>query len=60
MNKSIREKRNELRKKSVELRRLDGETKFGKNSDIRYQQTVAYNKWEFYDKFIKATERMGK
>lgn len=60
MNKSIRNKRNELKNISIELRRLNKETKGNKSSELRYKQTEVYNKWEFYDKFIKATERVNK
>ena len=56
--KDILIKRNELRSKSVYLKSLkfDANVKDHKADEIAKEQDRTYNKWNFYDKFIKARE----
>ena len=57
MNDSIRKKRNNLCIKSQQLRSLALD-RGDKAKDMRKEQDKIHAKWEFYDKFIKANERM--
>ena len=51
-------KRNELRSKSVHLKsmKFDDKLKDKQSDEISKTQNEIYNKWNFYDKFIKARE----
>jgi hypothetical protein len=51
-------KRNELKNKSVHMRSMRFEPKVSNEqiNEIAKEQEQIYNKWNFYDKFIKARE----
>lgn len=51
-------KRNQLRNESVYLKsmKFDNKIKDNKVDEITKTQNKIYNKWNFYDKFIKARE----
>lgn len=51
-------KRNELKNKSVHLRsmRFEPKVKEEQINEIAKTQSEIYNKWNFYDKFVKARE----
>lgn len=53
-------KRNELKNKSVHLRsmRFEPKVKEKQIDKIAKEQTDIYNKWSFYDKFIKARDEV--
>ena len=58
MNKSIRAKRDELRKISVSLRECAFDCKnFELTNQIRKEQNEIYNKMVFYDNIIKTIEK---
>ena len=60
MKKEIRIKRNELRKSSMRLRELtlDCDFRTEKTLQLRKKQDEQYKRYEFYDNFIKANERI--
>lgn len=60
MKREIREKRNELRKSSMKLRELAWSCDFGKekNFQFRKNQDDQYKRYEFYDNFLKASEKV--
>lgn len=53
-------KRNELKNKSVHLRSMRFEPKANSEQidKIAKEQNEIYNKWNFYDKFVKAREEV--
>lgn len=55
-------KRNELRSKSVHLKSMKFDNKIDEDrvDEIVKTQNEIYNKWNFYDKFIKAREGVKK
>lgn len=60
IDKLIRDKREELRKKSSSLQNLylesDNSSKF---LELRKNQDETYKKWKFYDNFIKTMEKLN-
>ena len=56
--KDILLKRNELLRKSIRMRSMRFEPKISDKQveQIAKEQKENYNKWSFYDKFIKARE----
>lgn len=62
MKKEIRIKRNKLKEGSVRLRSLshswDGVKNYDLNLKIREEQDAQYKKYRFYDKFIKASDKI--
>ena len=58
LDKSVRVKREELRKKSVSLKGMALDEKSDKIDEIRYKQHELYEKWDFYNNLIKSIERM--
>ena len=56
--KDILIKRNELKNKSVHLRSMRFEPKVANEQidEIAKTQSDIYNRWNFYDKFVKARE----
>lgn len=58
--KDILLKRNELKNKSVYMRsmKFDPELNEREVESVTKQQHDIYNKWNFYDKFIKAREEV--
>ena len=56
---SIRNKREELRKKSVGLREIAIDETADNSIEIRDKQDEIYNRWKFYDKVIKSVERVN-
>lgn len=56
--KDILLKRNELKSKSIHMRSMRFEPKINEKQvqEIAKTQNDIYNKWNFYDKFIKARE----
>ena len=60
MKREIREKRDKLRKSSMKLRELtlDCDVRTEKTLQLRKIQDEQYKKYEFYDNFIKANERV--
>lgn len=60
MKREIREKRDKLRKSSMKLRELtlDCDFRTEKTLQLRKIQDEQYKKYEFYDNFIKANERI--
>jgi len=59
IDKSIRNKREELRKKSLSLSELVIDEKSDNSMGIRYKRDEIYKKWEFYDKLIKNIEKLN-
>jgi hypothetical protein len=55
-------KRNELKNKSAHMRsmRFEPKVKDEQIMQIAKEQNEIYNKWNFYDKFIKAREGVKK
>ena len=62
MKRDISDKRNELRNKSIALDglKLDKNLKYETSIKIAGEQNEVYKKWEFYDNFIKANEKIKK
>lgn len=62
MKREIREKRNQLRETSMKLRELAWSCDFGKEKNLQFRkkQDEEYKKYEFYDKFIKANDKVKK
>ena len=62
MKRDISDKRNELRNKSIALDglKLDKNLKYETAIKIAGEQNEVYKKWEFYDNFIKANEKIKK
>ena len=59
INKSIRNKREQLKKKSTTLQSLYLDIKNSSNyNELRKNQNETYKKWKFYDNFIKAMEKV--
>lgn len=60
MKREIRDKRNELREKSIRLRELAWECDYKeeKNFQIREKQDDQYKRFIFYDEMIKASEKV--
>ena len=59
IDKSIRNKREELKKKSTTLQGLYLDVdNFSNYNELRKNQNEAYKKWQFYDNFIKAMENV--
>lgn len=58
LDKSVRVKREELRKKSVLLKGMSFDEKNDKTDEIRYKQNEIYKQWEFYNNIIKSIERV--
>lgn len=60
IDKSVRVKREELRRKSTTLKGMAFEEKNDKTKteELRYKQGELYKQWEFYDKLIKKIEKM--
>ena len=56
MSIEIRNKRNELYKKSTKLQSLAIDKNNKKSYEVRKKHDEVYNKWKFYDGFIKAQE----
>ena len=58
--KDILLKRNELKEKSIKLRTIKfAPSTANKQTDVIIkEQNEIYNKWNFYDKFIKAREEV--
>ena len=59
IDKSIRTKREELKNKSTTLQSLylDIEN-YSNYNELRKNQNETYKKWQFYDNFIKAMEKV--
>jgi hypothetical protein len=57
LDKSVRTKKEELRKKWSALREIALDEKHDNAMKIRYKQDEIYNKWNFYDNLIKSIER---
>ena len=60
--KDILLKRNELKNKSTALKLLkfDDNLKYEQTKKLEEEQDKMFNKWNFYDKFIKAREVVKK
>lgn len=59
IDKSIRNKREELKKKSTTLQGLYLDTENYSNfNELRKNQNETYKKWQFYDNFIKTMEKV--
>lgn len=58
MKRSIRDVRDNLYRKSVALRYLANENPGDVGFKLRDKQDVLYKKWEFYDKIIKASDKV--
>lgn len=60
MKREIRDKRNKLRKSSMKLRELTLDCGFEieKTLELRKKQDDQYKRYEFYDEFIKANEKV--
>lgn len=58
--KDILLKRNDLKNKSIHMRsmRFDPDLNDKEVDNVVKQQNAIYNKWNFYDKFIKAREEV--
>lgn len=58
--KNIYTERSKLQREGIIMRRLASskETKIEKAFEIRKHQEEQYKKWQFYDGFIKAKDRM--
>lgn len=58
--KDILIKRNELKNKSVHLRsmRFEPNVKSEQIDKIAKEQSDIYNKWKFYDRFVKARDEV--
>lgn len=61
-SKNIYLTRNQLVKDGVILRKMamDKNTKIERAFEIREQQDEQYKKWQFYDGFIKAKDKLKK
>lgn len=57
MKREIRETRNKLRKKAIELRTLHFDPQCKNTGKIQKEQIETYKKFWFYDKLIKASEK---
>lgn len=57
LDKSVREKREELRKNWAMLKALALDEKNDNTMSIRNKQKEVFNKWDFYDNVIKRVER---
>jgi hypothetical protein len=53
MNRSVREKRNELRKNWRKLQGLSIDKTSGDTMKIREKEQKVYDKWKFYNELIK-------
>lgn len=60
MKKNIRIERENLCKKSMQLRALALDEDYLTALEMRKKQDKIYAKWNFYDKFIKASEKVSK
>ena len=60
MKREIRDKRNELLNRSSGLRTAPFDKKCKDTDRVREEQRKIYKKWNFYDKLIKASERVEK
>jgi hypothetical protein len=63
MKREIRDKRYKLLMNSKNLRTAKFEPKIKNNDEVTKmmnEQDELYNKWSFYDNFIKANERISK
>lgn len=63
MKREIRDKRYKLLMNSKNLRTAKFEPKIKSNDEVTKmmnEQDELYNKWSFYDNFIKANERISK
>ena len=59
MSRELRHKRNELCKESVRIRNaMIQDMNFDKKSKLKEKQRDIYKKWEFYNGFIKAQEKI--
>ena len=58
LDKSVRDKRDELRERASKLRELIFDTNYSKGQEIIMQQDEIYRKWKFYDNLIKSIERV--
>ena len=58
MKREIRETRNKLREKAVELRTVHFDPKCKNTGEIMKEQNETYSKYKFYDKLIKASEKV--
>ena len=58
MKNDIRKKRNELRIKGVNWSKLAFDVHKDKAIMIRKEQNETYKRWQFYDKLIKAVEKV--
>lgn len=60
MKREIRDKRNELLNKSSALRTAHFDAECKDTDRVIKEQNKLYKKWNFYDKFIKASEKVKK
>lgn len=58
LDKSVRTKKEELRKKWGALREIALDEKFDNSMEIRCRQEEVFKKWEFYNNLIKSIERV--
>lgn len=58
MKREIRDTRNELMMKSKALRTAPFDEKCKNTDRVRKEQRKIYKKWNFYDKLIKASEKV--
>lgn len=60
MKREIRNERNKLRERSILLRDVlkDDKTNKNKTNQIYEEQNKIYQKYKFYDNFIKAQEKI--
>lgn len=59
IDKSIRNKREKLRKKSTALQELYLDSNnFSSFNELIKNQNETYKQWQFYDNFIKAMEKV--
>jgi hypothetical protein len=59
LDRSVRNKRDELRKKSSKLRELTIDTEYLKGKEIIMKQDEIYKRWSFYNNLIKSMERVN-
>ena len=59
--KDIRNRRNELQKIGINLSNLQFSTDdYELGTYIKREQTKVYNRWKFFDGFLKAVEKLEK
>lgn len=59
INKETRQKRSELCRESFRIRKaMSEDVSYEKMMELKRKQNEIYKKWDFYDKFIKADEKL--